>query len=309
MSVKGFSFSGHDTFSLRHGWLKKVYDRIKAQGKENNNIFAVEQGMAEFGVGKNMVRAMRHWSLACGFINEGKGGFVENTALADLILDDEKGIDPYFDFPATLWLIHWKIATNVTRCTTWHFAFTQFAKNPFQKVDLLMGVKGLAERQEWRVSPNTLERDVDCFLSTYIPPASDKAVIFEDSLESPLAELRLFNRDGARGVVHFNLGPKPSLSPGVFLFALFEYAKNKQATILSLDEMFHDPMGPGRILKLDEASISTYLEEVEVITEGALTWRETGPLRQLFIDWDKLNPESILTTLSVASQPRLRKAS
>ena len=68
-------------------------------------------------------------------------------------------------------------------------------------------------------------------------------------------------------------------------------------------------MGPGRILKLDEASISTYLEEVEVITEGALTWRETGPLRQLFIDWDKLNPESILTTLSVASQPRLRKAS
>lgn len=309
MALNNFNFSGHDTFSLRHGWLKKVYDRVKGQKDEYGKIFAVEEAMAEFGVGKNMVRAMRHWSMACGFLEETADGAVENTPLSDLFLSDEDGIDPYFDFPSSLWLLHWKMTTNAARCTTWNYAFTQFAKNPFLKTDLLVGIKGLIERQEWRVSLNTIERDVDCFLTTYIPPASDKSIISEDSLESPLADLRLLSRDRAHGVIHFNLGSKPSLSAGIFLYALSEYAKTKQATILSLDEMFHDAIGPGRVFKLDELSISTYLEEAEEITDGAFKWRETGPLRQLYINWDQLDVTKILKLHSVSDTATLRKAS
>ena len=26
--MKPYTFSGHDTFVLRHGWLKKIYDRL-----------------------------------------------------------------------------------------------------------------------------------------------------------------------------------------------------------------------------------------------------------------------------------------
>ena len=53
-------FSGHETFPLRFGWLKKAYDAVepsKAQDEQQNPFKT--GGIAKFGVGKNMVASMR----------------------------------------------------------------------------------------------------------------------------------------------------------------------------------------------------------------------------------------------------------
>ena len=55
-----YSFSGHETFPLRLNWLKKAVDAV---GKKNT-IFHSDTAIVEFGVGRNMVRAIRHWGLA-----------------------------------------------------------------------------------------------------------------------------------------------------------------------------------------------------------------------------------------------------
>ena len=67
------SFSGHETFPLRHGWLKKAYDFIKNnESTEGKNPFANEHAIAFFGVGKNMVISIRHWAQLAGITEEGK---------------------------------------------------------------------------------------------------------------------------------------------------------------------------------------------------------------------------------------------
>ena len=64
------TLSGHDTFPLRYGWLKKVHDQISAQpeSEEIDNVFSQDTAIADFGVGKNMLNAMRFWSTHTAMI-------------------------------------------------------------------------------------------------------------------------------------------------------------------------------------------------------------------------------------------------
>jgi hypothetical protein len=59
LPVQG-SFSGHETFALRAAWLKKGIDGLERYP----DIFSREDALVELGVGKNMVRSIRHWCLA-----------------------------------------------------------------------------------------------------------------------------------------------------------------------------------------------------------------------------------------------------
>ena len=66
-------FSGHETFPLRYGWLKKVHDAVREneqQGVDGKQVFSSEDAIARFGVGKNMVASMRYWALAAGMLAE-----------------------------------------------------------------------------------------------------------------------------------------------------------------------------------------------------------------------------------------------
>lgn len=71
-------FSGHETFPLRYGWLKKVYDAVSAteDRPENKTVFLGEDAIARFGVGKNMVASMRHWGSAAGILKDIPSGHV-----------------------------------------------------------------------------------------------------------------------------------------------------------------------------------------------------------------------------------------
>ena len=53
-------FARHESFHPRHGWLKKAIDGATA----DPNIFTQERAIVDLGVGKNMVRSIRHWGLA-----------------------------------------------------------------------------------------------------------------------------------------------------------------------------------------------------------------------------------------------------
>ena len=63
-------FSGHETFPLRQLWLKKAFDAVQAHpffGVAPKSIFANERAIVDFGVGKNMVSAIRFWSVLATF--------------------------------------------------------------------------------------------------------------------------------------------------------------------------------------------------------------------------------------------------
>ena len=63
------TFGGHEKFVFRHGWLKKGVDGVK----EDPLIFTHDEALVMLGVGKNMVRSIRHWCLATGLVEEKDG--------------------------------------------------------------------------------------------------------------------------------------------------------------------------------------------------------------------------------------------
>src|SRR3972149_1998131 len=103
-------FAGHETFTLRYGWLKKAVDAVN----EDPLTFTRDDALVRLGVGKNMVRSIRHWGLATGILEEdsqanNRGRSIRPSPLGKLLFS-RRGLDPYLEDPATLWLLHWQLA-------------------------------------------------------------------------------------------------------------------------------------------------------------------------------------------------------
>ena len=138
-------FAGHETFTLRYGWLKEAIDAVIAaniaERGSANSIFTSEQCIAEFGVGKNMVHSMRHWGLATGVLFHDEAQKLDVSPLGCAIFG-EAG-DPYLEHPASLWLLHWQLTAFPGRATTWYWAYNELNEPSFDR-DLL--VKRLSRR-------------------------------------------------------------------------------------------------------------------------------------------------------------------
>ena len=187
--------SGHETFPLRYGWLKKAYDAVAdtSNPEPKRSIFLADDAIAHFGVGKNMVASMRHWASAVKVI-EDIGGRASTTQFGDRLFSDD-GLDPYMEDPATTWLVHWNLCSNPFK-TTWFWAFNHFAAESFDREMLVKELVKLANKRGWaRASPSTIKNDVACFVRTYVPKTPLGKASHEDALESPLTELGVDSTD------------------------------------------------------------------------------------------------------------------
>jgi len=291
-------FSGHETFPLRYGWLEKAYEAAARteNDSENKYIFLGEEAIARFGVGKNMVASIRHWESAAGVLNEPQGTPVIQTSEFGRMLFGPRGLDPYMEHPATLWLIHWHLAARPCK-TTWFWAFNHCNAQIFEREHLVKGLSRLAKDLGWsRVAAATIKNDVACFIRTYVPPLSSGPAGNDDMLESPLIELRLIKAIGKRDGFRFVRGPKSTLGEGVFIYGLLDFWRrhSKAATTISFEAIAHEPGGPGRVFLLDENDVADRLAGLDQITRGKLRWSETAGLKQVVRDPD-LNFEEALS--------------
>ena len=78
MDIKKASFAGHESFPMRHAWLTKG---VTACSKDSG-IFRSDDAMIQLGVGKNMVRSIRHWCISAGVaIDDERGQFGEGKGV------------------------------------------------------------------------------------------------------------------------------------------------------------------------------------------------------------------------------------
>lgn len=279
-------FSGHETFPLRQLWLRKAYVAYAnvAAAKSTvtaRDIFAPDIGIREFGVGKNMVAAIRHWALACDVLVEDKGvlapGAVGHALLGHF------GLDPYFERPATPWLIHWLIAGRAERSTTWWWVFNRVTTQVFD-TDSVADALHAAVGDRTRVSRVTLKRDVEVCMRCYLPRHDGREV--DDAAEPLLVDLGLISEPHS-GSFQFRRGAQASLPDGIFAYALLDYWKSKdestgsQQATLSFESIAHAYGAPGRVFKLDERSIGERLTNLEELTDGQLAWTDTAGVRQI----------------------------
>ena len=273
--------SGHETFPLRYGWLKKAFDAVEAAGRpvSERSIFLDDDAIALFGVGRNMVASIRHWATAAEVIEEDGR---TSTSLGGRLFRRKDGLDPYMENPSTAWLIHWNICKN-HRNTTWYWAFSHYPATNFERGTLARGLERLARERNWRrASSTTIKNDVACFLRTYTSQPRTAKASHEDSLESPLAELGLIRPTGHRDGFRFARSRKPTLGAGLFAYAVTEFwSKRSRAQTLSFEALAHEPGSPGRVFLLDEDALSDFLFEIEDVSGGAYGWSETAGLKQL----------------------------
>jgi hypothetical protein len=275
------SFSGHETFTLRHGWLKKAVDEIRA----NPRLFADEDAMVGLGVGKNMVRSIRHWALATDTLAElpnTRGTELCSTDFGDLIFGAQ-GRDPFLEDLNTLWLLHWKLAINERRSTGWCWMFNLLRTDEFTRDSLAELFQAeLKRRNIAGPSASSLGRDIDCALRTYLGTRA-KADLLEDNLECPLVELQLITVDPEGVLFRFNRAPKPSISDEVFLYCLLEFWDwRTPGDTLSFSDIAFEARSPGSVFKLDENSTASRLERLDHLTAGNYIYDETSGLKQVY---------------------------
>ncbi len=286
--------SGHETFPLRYGWLKKAFDAVRETASDENNrsVFSADDAIARFGVGKNMVASIRHWAIATGVIKDASGGTV--TTSLGRCLFAEGGLDPYMEHPDTAWLIHWQLCGQPHK-TTWFWAFNYFPAPSFDREMLARSLEKLAKDRGWsRTSTATIKKDVACFVRTYVSSLSSAKTSYEDTLESPLTELGLIKPIGKRDGFRFIRGRKPSLGPGVFCHAITHFwSRYSKARTLSFEALAHEPGSPGRVFLLDENDLMDRLSTLESASNALYRWSETSGLKQLIRNRDLDDKDTI----------------
>jgi hypothetical protein len=277
-------FGRHEKFTFRHGWLKKGVDAAQ----DNPTVFSSDEALVRLGVGKNMVRSIRHWCQAVGLLDQvespSRAQALGPTSLASSLLS-RAGWDPFLEEIATMWLLHWQLVSNQEKSLVWRLVFSAYLEAEFTRKQLLAFLARQFDQMGIRTTEGTIRREVDCFLRTYVTSWSKAGHLSEENLDCPLAELNLIRYLPEDGVYRFNIGPKASLPAEVFGYGLLTFLARIAETrrTVAVEECVYQPGSPGQAFKLDDISVTDYLEVIEHMTSGRIRLQESAGLRQLYI--------------------------
>jgi hypothetical protein len=311
-----YRFSGHETFPCRYAWLPKAAQAVS----ENPDILTSareDDAMVALGVGKNMVRSIRFWAEAADIITSSKAGH-ELTDFGRELLLEGKGLDSYLEDVQTLWLIHWKLATNQkVLIFAWDYLLNQFHEPELYASSVVRAFSKTATQvSEKEISQGSLEQLYDVFLHSYVPTRGRKGEVREDNLDCPLVELDLLRHTGiTKSALNpgrleakyvFRREEKPEIGHALFAFCLEEFWKNRFLTEETKEESipFHSIVSghgsPGQVFKIPEADVRTRLFALEKHTDGFFTFEESAAIPRVVRHKGKEAP-SLTTIYEVAA--------
>jgi len=284
------SFSGHETFPFRYGWIPKGVQQVL----QYDDLFARGDAVVILGVGKNMVQSILYWTKVLGMINSPTRGKYVVSDLGEKLFGED-GWDPYLEDPGTLWLLHWRLTSRLEFASTWYLAFTVWNSAEFTRLNLEDWLLKTAKQYpSTRVTTSSLHRDVDVFLRTYIPADSNRTLMTEDTFDCPLVELGLIEEIEKNGTYRFMRGSKSSLPDLIFLYGLLDYwgtLPQKQDAI-SFEKLLHSAGSPGGIFKLSENALVDNLENLP--PWSGLVLDDTAGMRTVFRRSRNITPMEVL---------------
>lgn len=289
-------FSGHESFPLRFSWLAKAVRGVT----HNPNLFGDPEAVVKLGVGKNMVRSMRHWAVRCGVITDtdSQKGRYRPTPLGCAIFGSD-GRDPYIEDPSTVWLIHWQLCSDARMSpTTWYWIFNELRDSSFSIPEVASDLLRFIEHVPAKKKPNrsTVERDVACFVRSYIASEPDRRLSQEESYDSPLTELSLLRREPETDRIVIERGSWPTLSPHVFAYAVSQYWEKTapDSMTLAFEQVTYQPGSPGQVFKLSENACVELLESLRVCTRSRIGYDSTAGIRQVIRHADRVDAIDVL---------------
>ena len=272
-----YTFSGHESFYCKSLWLKKGYDFVRA-----GNNFNAEDAVVHLGVGKNMVAAIRYWLRAFGLLEEGNP-----TEIADFLLDNENGKDPYIEDLGTLWLLHYYIV-KTELASIYKLFFIDFHKeknNEFTREQLQHFLKRKCTETVTFYTENTVSRDIGVLLQNYVMPKQDRP---NEDFAALMLNLNLIRQSESESkTLYFNMKGKSELVPEIFLYAVID--DKKEGKIVPFDRLKD-------IALIFCLSITELIETILLIVEKypqSLRYTDDGGIKQLFF-LKEINKNEIL---------------
>ncbi len=256
-------FKAHESFFIRKGWLYKGLRNINVQpalfSDRNLNPSDV------LGIGTNMVRSLRYWLQVTGLTNEVVvgGRHQEFTDLANIIWEHDR----YMEEMGTLWLLHYKLASNIDEATAWYYFFNEFNLKEFSKDDFVDMIDLYSQMNGAETAKSSLEGDFDCLMNTYVSrlKSNPEKVHPENNIDCPLGELNLVDIIDKRKKIYRKVVPKKgSLSPLIVLAVIVDQAnKNDSGMEIKINSILNDKCNAGKIFNLDIISLTEFLYELQ----------------------------------------------
>ena len=275
------AFGRHETFALRYSWLSKGFHALK----KTPSVFDDDDAVVELGVGRNMVTSIRYWLKACQLITPQKPDMPES--IGDLVFD-KKGLDPYLEDEATIWLIHWLLVTNSVMATSWFWFFNKFHKPEFTGQELQTALSDFINEQvveKRRPSANTIKKDALLLPRMYTQSKGNTRTPLEEALDSPLSLLGLVTQFSSGRSYQSKPEARPGLPIGIFAFAISQLIQQRNITAIPIEELMYsrnDYAAPGSVFRLTETDLVTKLELMVDYIPGHFDIRETAGIHQLY---------------------------
>ncbi len=243
---------GHEKFPLREGWLTKGLEVLDFE--EPSRIFNSNNAPDIFGMGSNMVKALRYWLRAFCLIKEIPGKGVKLSEVGSLI----KQYDLYIEDSFTLWLLHSSIVKNISEATTWFMFFNRCDLVEFNKESVYRVLKKEIDvySEFAKYSEKSLSLDIDVLLSMY---SKDKRTDDpEDKNISPFVQLGLVKHSNK---MYLKSRPnRNSISEWVVLYELAYRLTDRNG--VSIEEVSHSENGLSHVYNMTDIEINGYLDRL-----------------------------------------------
>ena len=255
-------FRAHDTFFVRKGWLNKGIKNVQ----RDPAVFMGTNGnpMDILGIGANMVKSLRYWLQAVGLTQEPNTGRRTQTLtpLGEIIAEN----DFYIEELGTLWLLHYKLATNQADATAWYYFFNEFQLNEFTREDFIAQLSHYIYLNGEEIAEKSLKDDYNCIINTYVPriKSNPKKVHPESNIDCPFGELGLIDIANKKARTYKKLNPKMNtIHPLILLAVLIDQAHGQNEIRISAIQ--NDPGNAGRVFNLDIITITALLHKIELL--------------------------------------------
>ena len=278
------------TFPLRLGWLPKA---ARAVGV-NPKIFAEDAALSEFGVGKNMVGAIRYWAETAGVLRF-TGQEAKLTEFGERIFGED-GLDPFLEDQAALWLLHWKMTSTPNQFAAGFWFFNRFHKPEFEEKEVGVAIAEDMNAGGGGPSAELMRRDINMLLRMYARRGGKEGHA-EENLDTPFPALGLLFYDSGEKLYQCEPDSRPGLSPAVLGFAVAELL----AATESPDLPVYEPSGAdnprpdlGSVFRLTRDDLLEKLNDAANVLPDVFALREVAGAWQLFRGEGALVPVDFL---------------
>lgn len=253
-------FRAHETFSIRKGWLHKGMRHVV----NNPRVFVDKDinSMDEFGLGANMVKALRYWLQATGLTTENLGGNNRNQELTEfghLVWNN----DSYLEEDGTLFLIHYFLCTNKDLATAWYYFFNIYKVVEITQDSFVNGMKTYLLESGYKVADRALIEDFDCIIKTYYDNGKNTSP--ENNMSCPLSELSLIRPSNEKDKTFVKNSPnQTAINPLIVLAIIIrENIKSNGENEIKISKIESDECNVGKVFNLDTFSIASYLDKLQ----------------------------------------------